>query len=141
MRPPKIPVPFIAGVLITLVFFIIAFQIQGIEITEKLWIALFFFAFIVGMAISIWRRGIFHQGHFPVVLGFIFVVVGLVMFNGTFTYKEVNPETGELQQREQMWDLTPQESGAFIILIVLGILSIVSGMKQIFANSYWWGRR
>lgn len=141
MRPPKIPVPFIAGFLVSFVFFIIAFGIFNINITDKLWIAILGFSILVAMSVSIWRRGIFHQGHFPVVLGFIFVVVGLVMFNGTFTFKTVDEVTGELVQREQMWDLTPPEAGAFILLIVVGILSIVSGMKQIFANSYWWGRR
>ena len=63
------------------------------------------------------------------------------MFYGTFTYSSIDPDTGLIVQKEQMWDLTPQESGVFVLLIVVGILSIVSGMKQIFANSYWWGRR
>jgi len=141
MRPPKIPIPFIAGFLVTFVFFIIAFTQFDIGITDKLWLAILGFSVIVGMMVSIWRRGIFHQGHFPVVIGAIFVIVGLVMFNGTFTYKTVDEVTGELVQKPQMWDLTPPEAGAFILLIVIGLFSIVSGMKQIFANSYWWGRR
>ena len=141
MRPPKIPKWFLGGFIVTFIFFILAFEYLDIDFTDKLWFAVLGFSLMSGILASFWGRGWFHQGHTPVVVGFIFVVVGLVMFYGTFTYSSIDPVTGEIVQKEQMWDLTPQEAGAFVLLIILGLLSIVSGMKQIFANSYWWGRR
>ncbi len=141
MRPPKIPKWFLSGFIATLIFFPIAFAYFDIEFTDKLWVAVLGFALLSGILTSFWGRGWFHQGHTPVVVGFIFVVVGLVLTYGTFTYTTIDNSTGELVVKEQMWDLTPQESGVFVLLIVAGVLSIVSGMKQIFANSYWWGRR
>ena len=140
MRMPKIPKWFLAGFILTLIFFPIAFAYFGIEFTDKLWIAVFGFAIMSGVLASFWGRGWFHQGHTPVVVGFIFIVVGLVIVYGTFEFPFTN-DAGEIEVKKQMWDLTPNESAVFVLLIVVGVLSVVSGMKQIFANSYWWGRR
>jgi len=137
---PKIPKWFLSGFILTLIFFPIAFAHFGIEFTDKLWIAVFGFAFMSGVLASFWGRGWFHQGHTPVVVGFIFVVIGGIIVYGTFDFPYTN-SAGEIIHNEQMWNLTPHETAVFILLIVVGILSMVTGMQQIFANSYWWGRR
>lgn len=139
MRPPRIPIPFLSGFIVTIIFFVIVFQYFGIDFTDKLVLAVLGFGLMIGVMVSFWKRGIFHQGHFPITTGFIFVVIGFVMFYGTFTYNEIDKSTGEIVKKPQMWDLTPQESGAFILLIIVGILSMVGGVKTMFANSYNWG--
>lgn len=142
MRPPrfpKLPKSFLTGFIVTIIFFVVVFYYFNIQFTDKLWLAVIGFGFMSGVLTSFWRRGIFHQGHFPIVTGFIFIVVGFVMFYGTFTYAELDKVTGEIVQKKQMWDLTPQEAGAFVLLIIIGILSMVSGLKTMFANSYNWG--
>jgi len=87
---------------------------------------------------SNWRRGILHQGHFSIIVGLIFIVIGGVMFYGVFSFAYTDAD-GNIQHKEKLWDLTETESGIFILLVIVGIVSFVAGTNQMFQNQYQWG--
>ncbi len=132
--------PFLIGFVVTVIFFVIAFDIIGIEINDNITIAIFGFGLMTGGFISMWRKGLLHQGHFSIIVGLIFLVIGVTFVLGSFDVP-VKDETGNIIVHERQWKLTPQEIGVFVLLAVVGGFSLVSGIKQAFANQYFWGRR
>jgi len=132
--------PFLIGFLVTVIFFVVAFDFIGIEINDKVTIAIMGFGLMTGGFISMWRKGLLHQGHFSIIVGLIFLVIGLVFVAGSFDVP-VKDETGNIIVHEKQWKMTPQEVGVFVLLAVIGGFSLVSGIKQAFANQYFWGRR
>ncbi len=43
--------------------------------------------------------------------------------------------------KEKLWELSVQESGVFILLIVVGFASLISGLKQMMGSQYFWGMK
>ncbi len=68
--------PFLIAFVITIIFFVVVFDIVGIPINQNLTIAIFGFGLMSGGLVSIWMKGILHQGHFSIVVGLIFIVIG-----------------------------------------------------------------
>lgn len=132
--------PFLIAFVITIIFFVVVFDIVGIPINQNLTIAIFGFGLMSGGLVSIWMKGILHQGHFSIVVGLIFMVIGSVMFFGVFSFAYTDVD-GEIKMKEKLWDLSVQESGVFILLIVVGFASLVSGLKQMMGSQYFWGMK
>lgn len=132
--------PFLIAFVITIIFFVVAFELTGIPINENLTIAIFGFGLMSGGFVSMWMRGILHQGHFNIIVGLIFIVVGAVMFYGVFSFAYTD-EYGDIQMKEKLWELTAQESGVFILLMIVGFVSFVSGLKQMMGSQYFWGMK
>lgn len=132
--------PFLIAFVITIIFFVVVFELVGIPINQNLTIAIFGFGLMSGGLVSIWMKGILHQGHFSIVVGLIFIVIGGVMFYGVFSFAYTD-ENGDIQMKEKLWDLSAQESGVFILLIIVGFFSLVSGLKQMMGSQYFWGMR
>jgi len=132
--------PFLIAFVITIIFFVIAFELVGIPVNENLTIAIFGFGLMSGGFVSMWMRGILHQGHFSIIVGLIFIVIGGVMFYGVFSFAYTD-ESGEIQMKEKLWELTAQESGVFILLMIVGVASFISGLKQMMGSQYFWGMK
>ncbi len=132
--------PFLIGFLVTVIFFVIAFDFIGIQINDNVTIAIFGFGLMTGGFISMWRKGLLHQGHFSIIVGLIFLVVGIVFVGGSFDVP-VKDTDGTIIVHEKQWQMSPQEVGVFVLLAVVGAFSLVSGIKQAFQNQYFWGRR
>jgi len=132
--------PFLFGFVVTVIIFVVIFDQVGIEFNDKIMIAILGFGLMVGGFISMWRRGILHQGHFQIVTGLIFLFVGLVFFAGSFDVP-MKDENGNIILHEKFWKLTPQESGVFLLLAIVGFFSLVSGIKLSWSNQYFWGSR
>jgi hypothetical protein len=122
------------------IVFAVAFSYIGIIITDKMVLAIIGFALLTSLLISMHQKGIFHQGHFPMTFGFVFIIIGGLMFWGTLDF-EYFDDDGNLTQKGKLWDLTSQESGIFILLIVIGIWSFYDGARQALGASYFWGQR
>lgn len=131
-------IPFLIGVVVTVVFFVIAFDQVGIEFTDKITIAVFGFGLMTGGFISMWRKGMLHQGHFSIIVGIIFLVIGVVFVGGSFDVPVKN-DAGGITVYERQWMMTPQEIGVFVLLAVVGGFSLVAGVKQAFQNQWQWG--
>ncbi len=131
-------IPFLIGVVVTVVFFVIAFDQIGIEFTENITIAVFGFGLMTGGFISMWRKGMLHQGHFSIIVGIIFLVIGIVFVGGSFDVPVKNDDGG-ITVYEKQWKMTPQEIGVFVLLAVVGGFSLVAGVKQAFQNQWQWG--
>ena len=129
---------FLIYFVLTVIGFAIIFDYMGIQLNNKMILAILAFGVLIAGMISMYTRGIFHQGHLPVLMGIAFIAVGGLMFWGTLTYTYTDDE-GRSQIKEQLWDLTPQESGVFILLIIVGISSTISGFKTMMGASYFWG--
>jgi len=98
------------------------------------------FGLMTGGFISMWRKGLLHQGHFSIIVGLIFLVVGIVFVAGSFDVP-VKDDDGNIIVHERQWKMTPQEVGVFILLAVIGFFSLVSGVKQALGSQYFWGMR
>lgn len=134
----NIPVPFTVGFVATLIFFFVVFDYFGIELTNWLILAILGFGLMHGAIVTASRRGIFHEGHMSILFGAIFLIIGSVLVYGTLTFDYFD-EDGNKHTKEQLWDLTEQETGVFILLAIIGIWSIVGGIKQMMGYSYLWG--
>jgi len=135
-----IGIPFAITFLITVIFFWIIFNYFAIEINQNMTIAILGIALMSGGFVSMWRKGILHQGHFSLVVGLIFVIVAGIMTVGAFNIPYKNDQ-GQIIVVNKLWDLTPQEVGIFLLLGIVGILSFVSGLKQMFGAGYFWGMK
>jgi len=131
-------VPFLAGFLVTIIFFFIVFDNFGIEINEDLTLGIIFIALISGGFVSLWRLGKIHQGHFSMVIGIIFIVVAVVLLYGVASFAYTD-EDGNIQMKEKLWTMTAQQSGVFVLVGVLGVLALITGIKLALQNAYFWG--
>jgi len=132
--------PFVIGFLVTVIFFFIIFDHFGIEINDDLTLGIILIALVVGGFIHLWRMGRLHQGHFSTVIGIIFIIVAVVLLYGVASFAYTD-DFGNIQMKEKLWNLTPQESGVFVLVGVLGVFSLVAGIKLALQNQYFWGRR
>jgi amino acid transporter len=132
--------PFVIGFAVTIIFFFVIFGQFDIEINGDLTVGIILIALIVGGFIHLWKMGSLHQGHFSTVIGVIFIIVAVVLLYGVASFAYTD-ENGEIQMKEKLWDLTPQESGVFVLIGVLGVFSLVTGIKLALQNQYFWGRR
>lgn len=135
-----IGLPMIITFASTIIFLVIVFGQVGIEINQNMTIAIVGFALISGGFVSLWRKGKLHQGHFPIIVGLIFMIVGIVVAVGAFTIPYKNQQ-GVYIIIEKLWDLSPQEVGVFILLGLVGFLLFIFGMKQMFRAGYFWGTK
>lgn len=133
--------PFLIGFVVTVIFFVIAFDNFNIAINQNLTIAIFGFGLMSGGFVSMWMKGILHQGHFSIVVGIIFLVIAIIILYGVSSFAMLDKDTGEIIMKEKLWDLTPQESGIFVLLGVVGFFSLVSGVKQMMGSQYFWGMK
>jgi len=67
--------PFLITFIITVVFFVVAFDFFGIEFNDRVTIAVLGFGLMSGGFVSMWRKGLLHQGHFSIIVGLIFLVL------------------------------------------------------------------
>jgi len=132
--------PFLIGFLVTLIFFFVIFAHFEIEINDDLTLGIILISLIVGGFIHLWKMGRLHQGHFSTVVGVIFIIVALVLLYGVVSFAYTD-EDGQIQMKEKLWNLTPQQSGVFVLVGVLGVFSLVTGIKLALQNQYFWGRR
>jgi hypothetical protein len=131
-------VPFLSGFLVTIIFFLIAFDYFGIEVNQDLALGIILIGLINGGFVSLWRLGKIHQGHFGMVIGFIFIIVAIIILYGVFSFAYTD-DNGQIQMKQKLWDLTPQQSGVFVLIGVLGVFSLVTGIKLALQNAYFWG--
>lgn len=131
-------IPFLITLIITIIFFVVVFSFFGIEITNNIFLAILLLGAISGGFVSMWVRGMLHQGHFSIVVGVLAIAVGVTFLYGvgSFSYLDDN---GEIQKHEELWKLTPQQSGVFILVVIAGIFSLIGGIKQAMANQWSWG--
>lgn len=137
MRHSKL-IKFLVWFVVITAVFAVAFSYMGIQISNAMIVALLGFGLLISGMLHMYNRGIFHQGHFPMLMGIVFILVGGVMFWGTLSFGYVDGD-GVKQTKEQLWDLTPQETGIFILLIIVGVWSFISGARQALGASYFWG--
>lgn len=131
-------IPFFSTIIITVVFFLIAFSYFEIEVNSNLFIAILLVGAISGGFVSMWKKGIVHQGHFSIVVGIIAIATSLTFLFGIGSFSYLD-ENGEINRYENLWSFTPQESGVFILVGVLGFLSLVSGVREAMGSQYLWG--
>lgn len=129
---------FIAGFVMTILFYVIVFDFVQIEFTDELWTLVVGLALFSGTLMFLNKKGIFHEGHFSIVVGMLFIVTGILMFYGTFSFNYVD-DNGVIQTKEQLWSLSNQQSGAFILLAGIGVWSLLGGVRQMMGYSYLWG--
>ncbi len=139
-RSCLIVLPFLIGFFVTIIFFFIIFHQFGIEINDDLALGIILIALVVGGFIHLWRMGRLHQGHFSTVIGIIFIIVAVVLLYGVASFAYTD-EFGNIQMKEKLWNLTPQESGVFVLIGVLGVFALITGIKLALQNQYFWGRR
>lgn len=132
--------PFLIGFLVTVIFFFVVFDQFEIEINDDLTLGIILIALIVGGFIHLWSMGKLHQGHFSTVIGVIFIIVAVVLLYGVLSFAYTD-ENGEIQMKQKIWNLTPQQSGVFVLVGVLGVFALVAGIKLALQNQYFWGRR
>jgi len=120
--------------------FLVVFYYIGIEINDRMLLAILGLSLLSAMIISLHRKGVFHEGHFPITSGVVFLLVGVGMFWGTLSYSYYDDD-GNLQRHEKLWDLSSQEAGMFLLLIAFGGYSIYGGLSQMFQASYSWGMK
>ncbi len=120
------------GIIFTL--FMIGLSFSSVEFTGLLVFALFFIAVIIAGQIEGHRRGLFHQGHFPMLFGVTAVIFGAVMFSGSLEWTN-----SDGTPKDKWWDFNPIEAGIFLFIIIIGILSFITGAKQSLQNQYFWG--
>ena len=132
--------PFVIGFIVTLIFFFVIFDHFEIEINDDLRLGIILIALIVGGFIHLWKMGRLHQGHFSTVIGIIFIIVAVVLLYGVASFAYTD-EDGQIQMKEKLWNLTPQQSGVFVLVGVLGVFALITGIKLALVNQYFWGRR
>ena len=131
-------VPFFITMIITLIFFYVVFTHFEIEINTNVILAILLIGVIAGGFVSMWQKGILHQGHFSIVVGILAISVGVIFLYGIASFNFVD-EFGDIVSHEKLWTLKPQESGVFVLLVIVGIFSLIGGVKQALANQYQWG--
>lgn len=128
---------FIIGFIVTVIAFYFGFSVMGININYSLGWFIFLFAVAIGVLLRF--KGRFHLGHLPMLMGAIFIIGGLTLFWGTFTFNYVDPQTGNVVPKPQWWDLDYQQTGIFLIMAVIGIILFVKGVRGAMANWYFFG--
>jgi len=131
-------IPFLIGFLVTIIFFFVIFDQFDIEINNDLTLGIIIIALVNGGFVTLWSLGRIHQGHFGMVIGIIFIVVAVVLLFGVASFAYTDKD-GNIQLKEKLWDLTPQESGVFVLVGVLGVFSLITGIKLSLQNAYFWG--
>ena len=122
-------------VTIILILLVVAISFTSVEFTNLLIFSLFFIAVLIAGQIEGHRRGLFHQGHFPILFGLTAILFGGVMLSGTLEWTNSDGTT-----KSKWFDFTPVEAGIFIFVIIIGILSLITGLKQALQAQYFWGR-
>ncbi len=131
-------VPFFITLIITVIFFYVTFSYFEIEINTNVILATILIGAIAGGFVSMWQKGILHQGHFSIVVGLLAISVGVIFLYGIASFNYLD-EFGQIVSHEKLWTLKPQESGVFVLLVIIGIFSFIGGVKQALANQYQWG--
>lgn len=93
---------------------------------------------ISGGFVIMWSKGHIHQGHFSIIVGLIAIAVGVTFLYGIASFNYID-DTGSIVSHEKLWTLSPQESGVFVLLVIIGILSLVGGSKEALRNQWSWG--
>lgn len=131
-------IPMLITIIITFIFFFVVFTYFGIEINNNVIIAILLIGIISGLFVTMWQKGKIHQGHFSIITGIIAIAVGVTFLYGIASFNYLDEE-GQITTHEKLWDLTPQESGVFVLLVIVGIFSLIGGSKQALANQWSWG--
>jgi len=125
------------GIEVAIIFtlFAVGLSFTSVEFTDRFVSALLFIAVLIAGMVEGHRKGLFHQGHFPILFGLIAILFGGIMFSGgmEWTYSDGTP-------KEKWWDFNPIEQGIWIFIIILGILSLKTGLQQALQAQYFWGR-
>ncbi len=125
------------GIEVAIIFtlFAVGLSFTSVEFTNIFIFVLFFIAVLISGMVEGHRRGLFHQGHFPILFGFVAIIFGGIMFSGGVEWTNSDGTT-----KEQWWNFNPIEQGIFIFVIILGILSLKTGLMQALQAQYFWGR-
>jgi len=123
---------------IIFIIFVVIFSFTSVEFTGFL---LFAFLIIALMATGIlegYKRGLFHQGHFPILFGLVAMIGAGILIVGTFEFSYMTEE-GVIEKKEKLYDFTPIETGVFIFVMAFGYVSLHGGVKQALNNQWQWG--
>ncbi len=121
----------------TLITFFVGFHFLEIEINTNLAFTIIVFSLGIG---GLWKiRKRFHGGQLPIILGLVFIGYGGFLFYGSLEYNYEDSETGEVKLKEKLWDFSSRNAGVFILVVVAGIISFVTGGKQAWQAMYFWG--
>lgn len=128
-----------------IIVFLIAFvatsailaSISQIEFTASLWYFLLLKSLIITGFWFLLRKKHTKAGHLPLIVGVYLLVLGGGMFIGSLEYKQVNQFDEEITF-DRHWEITNTEAGVFVVLLIIGIILIIIGLKIAFQNVYFW---
>lgn len=127
-------IAFLATFIITAV---ILATTSDIVFTDALWLFLAFQALVVAGFFFIFRKKHARAGHLPIVIGIYLVILGAGMFIGSLQYSNTN-QYGEEISKERLWELNNIQAGIFVVLVIIGIVATIIGLRIAFQNVYFW---